>query len=389
MKLPEPGFASSCFPRVRLKLSGAAGGYGQKRQRAVATDTFYCASILRFVSVLVPCLAVKTGAADPALNWRELPSLPDRIGFAGTFAGVSGGALLVGGGANFPDAMPWDGGKKVWYDSVYVLPRLDGHWTAGFKLPRALAYGISVSTKNGVICAGGADAEQHFSDVFRLSWRNSAIEMERLPSLPRAVANACGALVGSTLYMAGGIEKPDATNCLKTFWELDLSASRPQWRELASWPGPARMLAAAGADGDTFFLFSGAELSADPHGKPARRYLKDAYAFKRKTGWRRLADLPRPAVAAPSPAIRFNQKLLIVSGDDGALVNFEPKAAHPGFPKDILAYDIHSDQWTRLGNAPFSRATAPVIQWNKMAVIPNGEPRPGRRTPEVWALQLP
>jgi anaerobic ribonucleoside-triphosphate reductase activating protein len=148
-------------------------------------------------------------------------------------------------------------------------------------------------------------------------------------------------------------------------------------------------VAAAGADGDTFFLFSGAELSADPHGKPARRYLKDAYAFKRKTGWRKLADLPRPAVAAPSPAIRFNQKLLIVSGDDGALVNFEPKAAHPGFPKDILAYDIHSDQWTRLGNAPFSRATAPVVQWNKMAVILNGEPRPGRRTPEVWALQLP
>ena len=58
-----------------------------------------------------------TGAAG---GWERLPSLPDREGFAGLFAGVSGGALLVAGGANFPDAKPWEGGKKVWYDTVFV-----------------------------------------------------------------------------------------------------------------------------------------------------------------------------------------------------------------------------------------------------------------------------
>ena len=36
-------------------------------------------------------------------------------------AGVSGGALLVAGGANFPDKKPWQGGTKVWYDTVFVL----------------------------------------------------------------------------------------------------------------------------------------------------------------------------------------------------------------------------------------------------------------------------
>src|SRR5205807_99872 len=122
--------------------------------RAPPRKTRALPGILFFISLFVYCFAISTRAAAFHLEWRELPPLPDPIGFAGTFAGVSSGALLVGGGANFPDAMPWEGGKKVWYDSVYVLPKPAGQWIAGFKLPRALAYGISVSTKDGVICAG-------------------------------------------------------------------------------------------------------------------------------------------------------------------------------------------------------------------------------------------
>ena len=80
--------------------------------------------------------------------------------------------------------------------------------------------------------------------------------------------------------------------------------------------------------------------------------------------------------------------MLIVSGDDGGLVNFEPKPAHPGFPKDVLAYDPRANKWTSLGDSPLSRATVPVAEWQNMAVIPNGEARPGYRTPEVWGLDL-
>ncbi len=327
-------------------------------------------------------------AQTETLNWKQLPSLPDPIGFAAPFAGVSGGALLVGGGANFPGAMPWEGGKKIWYDTLYVLPQPDGDWLPGFKLPRLLGYGVSVSTRDAVICAGGSDAQQHYRDVFQLRWRNGKIETESLPSLPRAMANGCGALVGNTFYIAGGTEKPDSTNTLHTFWALNLSAAKPQWEELPPWPGPSRMLAVAGTSGADFFLFSGVELSGDATSKPVRRYLNDAYRFTPGKGWKRLADLPRATVAAPSPAISRDGRILIVSGDDGALANFELKSVHPGFPKDMLAYDPQTDQWSRLGDSPLSRATVPVVEWNGQAVIPNGEARPGRRTPEVWGLKL-
>jgi N-acetylneuraminate epimerase len=345
-------------------------------------ECFACLCLL----ALMPVISAKSESLK--FTWRELPRIPDAVGFAGAFAGVSGGALIVAGGANFPSTMPWEGGQKVWHDSIFALTKTNGPWLTGFKLPRPLGYGVSVTTTRGVLCAGGSDAHQHFKDVFLLNWRHGKIETKTFPSLPLPLANACGALVGTTFYIAGGIESPDATNALNNFWSLDLAQAKPEWRSLDPWPGPARMLAVAGAANGSFYLFSGVSLTGDA-GKPVRSYLNDAYCFKPGEGWKRIADLPRAAVAAPSPAIAHGNQLLIVSGDDGVLVNFEPKSVHPGFPKNMLSYDPHSDRWTNLGDTPLSRATAPIVPWQKMFVIPNGEARPGYRTPEVWGVEWP
>jgi N-acetylneuraminic acid mutarotase len=69
--------------------------------------------------------------ANASLRWKALPPLPDREGFAASFAGVSGGALIVAGGANFPDKRPWEKGKKIWYASVFVLEKADSAWKTG------------------------------------------------------------------------------------------------------------------------------------------------------------------------------------------------------------------------------------------------------------------
>src|SRR5688572_4233240 len=88
---------------------------------------------------------------------RRLADLPDKLGLAGPIAGISNGALLVGGGTNFPDGMPWEGGKKVWHDELYVLESPNGQWKSGFKLPRSVAYAATVTTDRGVIYLGGND----------------------------------------------------------------------------------------------------------------------------------------------------------------------------------------------------------------------------------------
>lgn len=340
---------------------------------------------IRLYVCMTAALATFSTAAADLTGWSKLPSLPDKEGFASMFAGVSGGALLAAGGANFPDKKPWEGGKKIWYDTVFVLEKPDGQWKVAGKLPRPLGYGVSVTHGGGVVCVGGSDPAGHRAESFRLEWRGEKVESRTLPSLPRAVANMSGALLGNTLFLAGGIEKPDSTSTLKTFYALDLAAKQPSWRELEPWPGPPRMLAVAAAQDGSFFLVSGTDLSAGPDGKPVRTYLKDGYRFTPGKGWKRIADLPRAAVAAPSPAPTLGQtQFLVVSGDD-ALQLATPPAQHPGFPKSVLAYDTRDGRWMEAGITPAPRVTGPSVRWHGWVVI-SGEQRPGVRSPEVWSL---
>jgi N-acetylneuraminic acid mutarotase len=341
------------------------------------------------------CLAVHAaGAASEEvspmkidLRWRQLPALPDREGFAAPFAGPSGAALLVAGGANFPDKRPWDGGTKHWYDAIYVLEPGSDHWRSGGRIPCPNAYGFAASVPDGLVCVGGGDAQRHFCEVFRLTWKDGQIVRTALPSLPQPCAFASGALVGNTIYLSGGIDQPLATRCLDTLWALDLARPSPRWEELPACPGGARMLAVAGAARGAFFLFSGVKLKPGPDGKPLREYLHDAWRYTRSSGWMRLADLPRAAAAAASPApVVDDSHLLVISGDDGSRVGFKPETAHPGFSRDVLAYDLEHDAWSVLGKSPFSRATAPTAVWNHETVIASGEARPGFRSPEMWVL---
>lgn len=336
------------------------------------------------VNMMSSIQAAETGAQ---LCWSQLPPLPDKAGLGAPYAGVSNGQLLVAGGTNFPAAPLWEGGKKVWHDSTYSLASPDSIWQTAGKLPRPLACGTSLTTRQGVLCIGGCDAARHYDDVFLLKLVGRDLQAEALAPLPRPLAYACGAVVGQTAYVAGGLESPDSTCSLRNFWALDLATKLPRWRELEPWPGPTRMLSVAAAADEAFYLISGCELSTPPEGKPTRTYLIDAYRFEPSEGWTRIADLPKPVVAAPSPAAVSNDSRIIVLGaDDGSIVGFKPIQSHPGFPKSVFSYYTHTNRWQQTNSAPMSRATAPLVEWNGRFVVASGETRPGVRSPEVWSF---
>ncbi|MGH9752297.1 MAG: galactose oxidase [Blastocatellia bacterium] len=318
----------------------------------------------------------------------KLAPLPDRRGFAGAFAGVSNGALIVAGGANFPDQPVWEGGKKHWSDKIFVLEKPDGEWRSGGAGPKALGYGVSITTDKGLLCVGGADANRHYTDVFLLEWIEGKIEQTALPSLPKPCAYASGAKVGDVIYVAGGIETPTATRAMKTFWSLDLSRRDARWQELESWPGSERMLSVAAARNGAFYLFSSVALSAAPDGSPKRTYLKDAYRYEPGKGWTRLADLPHPVAAAPTPAALFGKsRILIFGGDDGSKLGFQPVKDHPGFSRRALIFHADSGKWEEAGAIEAAHVTTAMVAWRGGFVIPSGEIRPGVRSPEVWFVE--
>lgn len=342
--------------------------------------------MVRELIILLAMMGSASAQQTPWM-WQTFPPIPDPEGFAAPFAGVSGGALLVAGGANIPGEKWKDPFVKVWHDRVFVLAPEAREWQAAGQLPRPLAYGVSITVDDSLLCLGGSDSQQHYSTCFRLRWNGTKLQTEPLPDLPRPCANACGVLLDRTVYVAGGLESPNATRALHTFWALDLDATPLAWKELEPWPAAERMLAVAGAHDRSFYLFSGAKLSAGPDGKAVREYLRDAWRFTPGQGWAQLPDLPRPAVAAASPAPVIDGTLAIFSGDDGTQVNFTPVQQHPGFPTDVLCFDPGSNLWRHLRDTnAFSRATVTTVIWNGQVIFPNGEVRPRVRTPDVLGL---
>lgn len=369
------------------------------------------------------------------LSWKRLPDLPPgagqdvQPGLAGAFVGVHNGVMIVAGGTNFPEALPWDGGKKVWHDDVFVLektPEDSCRWIvdAGWKLKRPLAYGVAVSTPDGVVCIGGNHKDGCYADVFFLRWDASAREVmsDSFPPLPRCLANMSAVLAGNTIYLAGGQEETAEPYATHNFWALDLSHRGTDlfvWQELGSWPGPPRILPIMAVQSDgveqCLYLFSGRNIAPDMPSLP----LCDAYKFSPGSDtWRRIADItpggePSRSVMAGTGIESGAYHVLIFGGAYGILfqeleridsaiaiaettdeadslrtVQREILGKHPGFSKDILAYNTITDTWVRVGVLPVtSHVTTAAVRWDGGIVIPSGEIRPGMRTLHIWRAE--
>jgi N-acetylneuraminic acid mutarotase len=324
--------------------------------------------------------------APSAGTVEMLPSVPDAHGFAGAFAGVHDGHLIAAGGANFPaGVMPWNGGRKVWHQRVLALDleRRDARWRDVGRLPTPNGYGVSLSIPEGVLIVGGGNADRHFTDVSIVTLTSGRASFRRLPSLPQSMAQMAGAVVGRHVHVAGGIARPDATVAMTDHYRLDLDGLEKGWQAMPPLPGPGRMLAVAAAIDDAFYVVGGCSLAADAGGKPVRTYLRDGWKFTRG-GWQRLADLPRAATAAASPAPISGSRILVISGDDGGQLTLASPSDHRGFTSEVLRYDTTRDVWERAGAIDATPAvTLPTAPWRDGFILFNGERRPGVRTPQV------
>jgi Uncharacterized protein conserved in bacteria len=354
--------------------------------------------ILFTLSIIVSMLVIAQEKYKKFHVWESFTNIPDSVGFAGAFAGVINDRLVVAGGSNFPNGgAPWRGSAKVWYDDIYVLDSPMGEWKHMAKLPKKLGYGVSISLPWGMLLIGGSNEDGHYADVYQLQYSNGKIIIDTLPSLPIPLANSCGALVGSKVYVAGGQQQPSDLETLRTLFCLDLNDMTHGWRRLADIPGPSRMLAVAASDEECFYVFSGAQLI---NGK--RKYLTDAYRLKADK-WERIEDLPVATVAAPTPAYATSEGIYVFGGDDGTLANSDLRERHPGFSKNIIRYDKANNEWRKAGeikvqihqdailqpnNSIWAPVTTTAVLWEERYVLPGGEVRPATRTPRVIAVKL-
>lgn len=345
----------------------------------------------------------------------ELPPLPGQrrqSGLGGAFVGVSGGALIVAGGANFPESLPWRGGKKVWHDEIFIMVKegRGDRWVRinDFTLPRALAYGAAVTTEGGIICIGGSDADTCYAECFELIWDGGTVRTKELPSLPTALSFMAAATVKDVIYVVGGQETRRPGLPTKNVFSLDLSRRGREdfaWKVLAPWPGPTRVMpiAAGQSDGhrDCLYLFGGRHVTSSKEKRPLRdgyKYTPDAEEGKR---WTRLGDLPACVMAAAAIDSGASH-ILVFGGNDGRLaldVRRYVKAGrvkeitqlyenHPGYRQDILRYDTIEDTWSTAGTLIKGLCSTTAVHWDGGIVIPSGETHPGVRTAQILKVKI-
>ncbi len=344
-------------------------------------------------------------------TWSQLPSLPasstqnEPIGVAGPFVGVHNEVLIIAGGANFPK--PFAQTQKTWHSDIWVLDKNTQQWQGGFTLDRPVAYGGSVSTRYGVICIGGNDADRSYDTVFMLQWdnRDRKIIKKDLPSLPLPCAHTSAACIGDTVYLAGGQQDTSPASVMHNFWRLDLSKMGQgqafAWEPLPVWPGPARAfnVTAAQHNGMEMCVYViGGRMQAsediatkvvfnDVYEFSPSKYDASAYdaasgQYRGQAPWRKRADLP--VATSAITGIDAGQSHILLFGAAATAEEVPPDVAVQGFCTTVLAYHTITDTYMPVGQMPAGQVTTTAVKWNDALILPSGEIHPRVRTPEVW-----
>ncbi|MGV3589105.1 MAG: Kelch repeat-containing protein [Adhaeribacter sp.] len=354
----------------------------------------------------------------PAINWKvaaELPALTGQskaLGLAGPVVGVHHQVLVVAGGANFPDKMPWLGGAKKYYEDIYVFEKEAKGNTIKpnpklFRLPNPVAYGASCSTSSGIICAGGENDKGITNQVLLIQWDTATkkIAVRNLPDLPIAVTNAAITAINNKVYVGGGEMADGVSN---HFYSLNLNHTAAGWKQLPSLPKPishAIMVMQSSSDHKYIYMIGGRKKNSNGISD-----LNDSvYRYDLKSSqWQPKQSLPY-ALSAGTGMATGTGEILLFGGDKGetfhkteqllAAIAAEKdhakkqqlnqqkatlQAAHPGFSKEVLQYNALTDTWKKLGTIPFEvPVTTTAVNWADGVLIPSGEIKAGVRTPQL------
>ncbi|MBQ8529975.1 MAG: sodium/solute symporter [Parabacteroides sp.] len=354
------------------------------------TYTFVLVCILSFFRVTASeKYSLGTHSEMEKIEWDNsliLPALDENpnIGVAGVFSGFIGNHLVVAGGANFPDATPWKGGYKTWWNTLYYIDvaQSNPQWvTLPEGLPRAIAYGCSIELPTGILCIGGCDSSQCYADVFQIQLVNGQILIDtHWPALPVPLANATATLLGNKIYIAGGQSSMQVQEATNHFFVLDLNDIQKGWQSLPTWPGEARGYAVSVAQSDgfdkCFYLFSGRNYKADGSAK----VLTDGMVFNpRLNSWKKLTA-QFPVMAGTALASGANHILFL-----GGVPQLLPGSdEHPGFDNTIRIYHTITQTLFEKEVAPYPIAvTTQLARKGHTFYVGSGETKPGIRTPHI------
>lgn len=347
--------------------------------------------------------------------WSELPiadGLEKQVGLAGASSGLCNDVMLIVGGSNFEDGVPWRGGQKKYFNDIYVVQK-DGKnfvWAKKtYKLPFNLAYAATVSTPRGLVCIGGENENGISPKVILLNWNDEKQEVDFnfMPDLPCGITNASAIFFDNKIFVIGGETKSETLNSV---YQFDVNSGGATWQKLMDLP-LALSHSVAVIQSNNLFLFGGRAKTKSGISNLSNK----AFRFdSKKNEWKSIKNISDknieiPALSAGVGVAYGQDKILLIGGDKGNIFSQietynmqitlskdeneklrlqKEKVAllenHQGFSKDMYVYDIHKNSWNKFGEMPMiTPVTTNLVKWNDVVFIPSGEIKPGIRTPNI------
>jgi SSS family transporter len=238
-----------------------------------------------------------------------------------------------------------------------------------------------------------------------LGWdpEKEQVIQEPLPSLPEPRASAGAAVIGDTVYVAGGTSGLGLETAQRSFWSLNVSQADGDWQRISPWPGPSRAFAVVTSQhngtNDCIYVMSGrrvgddsVEFLTDVHEFTPNRYDPGASEGE-PNPWRQRTDVPRCVMAGTAIAVGQSH-VFILGGADGRMYSMAdtPQDERSGFPQEALAYHTITDTWTGAGPLPANHMTTTAVRWgtdtvSDPIVIAGGGIRPRVGSPAVWQVR--
>lgn len=375
---------------------------------------FFCALCFIHFSCVQPRL-MSTDQWTSSSAFSQAATAPLNKGIAGPITGILNGTLLVAGGNNFPDSMPWMGGTKRYYDRIFLFREQDGDLVAkeaDGRLPVNVSYAAVCSIEKGVLVAGGENEQGPTAAVFLLTEEGkNQCKTIPLPSLPFALTNAQAAAIGEKVYVAGGA---NSTGTSSAFFCLNLADPFPAWRRLPDLPLALSHMVFIPVDNPekpALALIGGRTKTPTGISKLHRSHFQFDPSSEK---WIQKKSLPQALTAGTGIALDEGN-VLIFGGDPGTVFSQVEKKlvaikatedaeqkrlldieraqlqrGHPGFSTNVLLYESKKNRWSVAGSMPApSPVTTTAVLWKNKVYLPCGEIRPGVRTTAILSVTLP
>ncbi len=371
--------------------------------------------IIRKITILFFCVTffLRVSAQDvypSPITWKDAGVLPasakgkSNFGLSGVVAGVLNQQIIIAGGNNFPEGLPWEGGVKKYYDQVFVYDvKGDTVFMAdsSVRLPSKVAYAAVAQLNDGIFYAGGENEKGPLTNVYLIQ-KNSknGVVIISWPDLPEALTNAVAVVTSNAVYVLGGATKNGVSDKV---WAIYLNDINAGWKYVSTMPQPTAFAAAVFAQGQVYIM-GGRKKGTDG----ISEIYNQVFAWNiANNSWSKKA--PLPYVVSAATAVALPDKILFIGGDKGVVfhevemlaskiaatsdlsvknnlteIKNNLQQTHPGFSKDILAYNLTTNTWRSFAQLTVAApVTTYAFIFNHKIILPAGEVKPGVRTPLI------